>query len=210
MSLALAADVRRTAPALASPPLFRRAPASARPGDSVEEAMERFAGGEEAAFELVYTMAAPFVRRCLVRLTREPASAEDLTQETLLRMYRARGTWRSGARVLPWARSIARRLFIDRLRRRRNEEAAHDLFTQSCDGGPFAGADVHLAARRMAEIVSSTVDRLPPGQREAFRLIGEEGLSLSEACAKLGDTNLAVRLRVHRARRALQTALAEH
>jgi RNA polymerase sigma-70 factor (ECF subfamily) len=171
--------------------------------------MDRFANGNEAAFGDVYAGCAPAIRRWLSRLTRESALAEDLVQETLLRMYQARATWRRGACVMPWARTIARRLFLDGLRRSRSEEAVHRLFTDACAAGSVVRADVELAARRMAEIVSATVAGLPPAQQEAFRLVSEQELSLSDACAALGDTNLAVRLRVHRARRAIRIALAE-
>jgi RNA polymerase sigma-70 factor (ECF subfamily) len=172
--------------------------------------MERFAGGDDAAFTDVYAGCAPEIRRWLSRLTREPALAEDLAQETLLRMYAARKRWRPGARVMPWARAIARRLFLDGLRRGRAEEPVHALFTEISAAGSGGRADVELAARRMAEVVSATVAQLPPGQRATFRLVGEQGLSLSEACAALGDTNLSVRLRMYRARRAIEAALAEH
>lgn len=208
MSPALAAPVCPSHASVASLPA---PPLRARSGDGLaDEAMDRFAGGDDAAFADVYTRCAPEVRRCLSRWTGQPALAEDLAQETLLRMYRARPTWRAGSRVMPWARAIARRLFLDRLRQSRSEEAAHALFTETRASGSFVGADAALSARRMAEVVSATVASLPPGQRDAFHLVAELELSLSDACAELGDTNLAVRLRVHRARRTIQAALAEH
>lgn len=176
----------------------------------VDQAMDRFAAGDDGAFVLVYTACARPVFRALARLTREPMVAEDLTQETMLRMYCARSTWRAGASVLPWARAIARRLFLDRTRHARCEEAAHELLSRSCAAEDTERADAHLAARRMAEVASATIERLPAGQREAFLLVEGEGLSLAEVSARLGDTSLAVRIRVHRARRAIHAALAGH
>ena len=208
MSPALAAPVYRPQLPVASLPLPPRHAGSE--DERIDAAMERFVDGDEAAFADVYAGCLPRIQRWLSRLTRESASAEDLAQETLLRVYRARATWRRGARVMPWARTIARRLFLNGLRRSRSEEPVHELFTETCAAGSFVRADVELATRRMAEVVSATVAKLPPGQQEAFRLVGEQELSLSEACAALGDTNLAVRLRVHRARRTIQAALAEH
>src|SRR5689334_7573955 len=88
---------------------------------AIDEAMDRFAAGELVAFTEVYAAVLPRLAGALRRLTRQRAAAEDLAQETMLRIYHARSTWRPGARVLPWAHAIARRLFIDRVRRHRRE-----------------------------------------------------------------------------------------
>jgi RNA polymerase sigma-70 factor (ECF subfamily) len=172
--------------------------------------MERFASGDEAAFARVYSLSVRCIYRFLLRLTREPALAEDLAQDTLLRVYQARSTWLRGAKVLPWVYMIARRLFLDHLRRRRSEQASCDLVAFSQAASSAARAEEQLAARRMAEVVAETLERLPPAQREAFQLVKAEGVSLAIASAKLGSTNLSVRLRVHRACRTLQAAVEAH
>jgi RNA polymerase sigma-70 factor, ECF subfamily len=176
----------------------------------IEEAMERFASGDEAAFARVYSLAVSPIYRFLLRLTRQPALAEDLTQDTLLRIYEARGSWLRGGKVLPWAYRIARHLFVDQLRRRRSEETAHDILAVSQAASCAAIADEQIAARRAAEVIAEALERLPPGQREAFQMVKTEGISLTRASAKLGSTHLSVRLRVHRACRALQAAVQGH
>jgi RNA polymerase sigma-70 factor, ECF subfamily len=178
-------------------------------GASIEEAMESFAAGDDAAFARVYALAAPRIFRMLNRLTREPALAEDITQDTLVRMYGSRDSYRPGAQVLPWAFTIARRLFVDRVRRRRSEQAFIASFAAG-DAGEAARADEEIAARRMARVVADVLERLPRRQAEAFSLMKEDGLSLAEVCARLGDTSLSVRLRAHRACRAIRLALEEH
>jgi RNA polymerase sigma-70 factor (ECF subfamily) len=146
----------------------------------------------------------------LFRLTREAALAEDLTQDTLLRMYRARKSFRAGEKVLPWAYTIARRLFVDRARHRRNEREMSGLYVDCPPLSAVPRADEEITARRMAFTVDDVLDRLPRRQAEAFRLVKTEGLSLTEASAKLGDSNLSVRLRTHRACQAIRRALEEH
>src|ERR1700729_459557 len=84
-------------------------------------AMERYATGDDAAFGAVYDALAPRLYGYLLRQTRDSARAEDLVQQTLLHMHRARGRFIPGAEVLPWAFAIARRLLIDGLRRGKRE-----------------------------------------------------------------------------------------
>ena len=179
---------------------------------AMNEAMDRFAAGDLAAFTEVHAAVRPRVARALARLTHQRAAAEDLAQETMMRIYRARATWRPGARVLPWAYAIARRLFIDRFRRHRREQAASDALAHLAPRGGGGGArgDAHLAARRKAAALAATVERMPARQREVLQLVCFDGKSLAEASAQLGETNGAIRVRVHRARCALQAALAAH
>lgn len=179
------------------------------PGRSLEEAMESFIAGDESAFIRVYRLTAPRVYGMLARLTREPALAEDLTQETMVRMYRAGSAFHRGAKVLPWAYTIARRLFIDGVRRRRHEEAAGKQSGWSLPAGA-PRPDEELAARRVAAVVGEVLERLPPRQAQAFRLVKEEGLSLADASAQLGDTNASLRIRTHRACQAIREALQDH
>lgn len=173
--------------------------------------MDRFAAGDLTAFAEVYAAALPRVIRTLTRLTGQRAAAEDLAQETMLRIYRARATWRPGARVLPWANAIARRLFIDRVRHHRRERRAHDALAHRAPLWTNEGrADVHLATRRKAVALAASFERLPARHREVLQLICLDGKSLTEVSAELGETQVALRVRVHRARSALTAALAAH
>ncbi len=68
-------------------------------------------------------------------------------------------------------------------------------------------ADAELEARRKVAAVVEVVGRLSARQREVLQLVCVDGKSLAEASAQLGETNVAVRVRVHRARCALAAAL---
>src|SRR5688500_12913937 len=89
--------------------------------DAADAAMERYARGEDEAFSELYDALAPRIRRYLLRASGDPGRADDLLQQTMLQIHRARGRFIAGAEVLPWAFAIARRLLIDSLRRRRHE-----------------------------------------------------------------------------------------
>ena len=173
-----------------------------------DSAMERYAAGDNAAFERVYDALAPRLYGYLLRQTHDRARAEDLLQQTLLQMHRARDRFVPGAEVTPWAFAIARRLLIDTLRRGRREVLTED---GEPDAGSSAdpGADEHVAAAELEARVRRELARLPASQRAAFELVKSEGLSMAEAAAVLGTTTTAVKLRAHRAYAALRMALGD-
>src|SRR3981081_1794597 len=73
------------------------------PCPDADRAMERDAAGDDTAFGLVYDALAPRLYRYLVRQTRDRARAEDLLQQTLLHIHRARDRFIPGKEVSPWA-----------------------------------------------------------------------------------------------------------
>lgn len=176
--------------------------------DAADAAMERYSTGDDAAFAELYDALAPSLLRFLRRSTPGEAAIEDLLQQTLLQIHRARGSFIPGAPVRPWARAIAKRLTIDGARRRRverrlfanvsDDEAAHVSTVAS------AAADDVLHACRLERRVRQRLDALPEAQRTAFRLVKEEGLSLKDAAELLGTSVTAVKLRTHRAYKALR------
>jgi RNA polymerase sigma-70 factor (ECF subfamily) len=173
-----------------------------------DTAMERYAAGDDGAFGLVYDGLAPRLYGYLFRQTRDRARAEDLLQQTLLHIHRARDRFIPGAEVMPWAFAIARRLLVDSLRRGKRE-----LLTDNGepDAGPSAAptADDLVHAGELAAQIETVLARLPQSQRVAFELIKNEGLSVAEAAAVLGTTVAAVKLRAHRAYEALRGALGD-
>ncbi len=80
-------------------------------------AMDRYACGDDAAFDELYDLLAPRLNVFLCRRVRDEALAEDLVQQTFLQMHAARRHFSQGAEVMPWAFAIARRLLIDSVRR---------------------------------------------------------------------------------------------
>jgi len=177
--------------------------------------MERYARGDEAAFGDLYDALAPRLLGFLRKATRDACAAEDLMQLTLLHMHRARGSFISGAPVLPWAFAIARRLMIDHARRRRveqrlfSEAAADDDRMAYEPTAATAAADDVLHARRLEVRLRQRIEALPELQRTAYRLLQQEGLSLKGAAEVLGTSVTAVKLRAHRAYVALRAVLRE-
>jgi RNA polymerase sigma-70 factor (ECF subfamily) len=183
--------------------------------DRANAAMERYARGEDRAFSELYDALAPRLRRYLLRASRDPGWADDLLQQTMLQIHRARGRFIAGAEVLPWAFAIARRLLIDGVRRRKHEHRHLSLETGGHEAGPVEtaadqhGADELLDTRRRVRALEDALERLPESHRAAFDLVKNEGLSIREAAEVLGATPTAVKLRAHRAYAALRAALGD-
>jgi RNA polymerase sigma-70 factor (ECF subfamily) len=83
--------------------------------------MDRYASGEAAAFSELYALLARRLYGYLLQQTRSASQTEDLVQQTMLQIHRARGRFIRGAAVAPWAFAIARRLLIDDVRRSKFE-----------------------------------------------------------------------------------------
>ena len=182
---------------------------------NADAAMERYAAGEEAAFAELYDVLAPRLLGFLRNATRDGHAAEDLMQQTLLQMHRARGSFISGARVTPWAFAIARRLLIDTVRRQRLERRlfsdapADEEQLIAAAGAGTTSADDLLDAHRLERRILQRLDALPETQRSAYRLLHQEGLSLRGAAETLGTSVTAVKMRAHRAYLALRAVLRD-
>jgi RNA polymerase sigma-70 factor, ECF subfamily len=178
---------------------------------ALDAAMDQFARGEDEAFAEVYRLAAVGVRRFLMRMGGDAALADDLTQDTFLRVHAARGGFEIGAKARPWLLAIARNTFLDSMRRAkvRRDAAIATKAEQRAESHlapPEAQGDEALAGREMLGIVSATLDKLSPLIREAFVLVRFEGLSMSEAAEVLGTTEAAVKVRAFRANEAMREA----
>jgi RNA polymerase sigma-70 factor (ECF subfamily) len=185
---------------------------------SLDEAMDRYAQGEAAAFPILYAGLELKLRTFLLRLAGVTPVAEDLLQETFMRIHRARGSFEPGARVVPWAYAIARNAWLDHTRSAQSR-AHRELGARAASGdgttplepatGPEADSEQAAIARETAAIVEAALRGLPPAQREAFVLLRYEGMSVQEAAEILGSTPTAVKLRAFRAYEALRAALGQ-
>jgi RNA polymerase sigma-70 factor (ECF subfamily) len=192
-------------------PMPAFAPTERADTTGIDAAMDRYASGDDAAFDALYNGLSPRLFAFLVRMTRDAARAEDLVQQTFLQMHRARGRFVRGAEVLPWAFAIARRLFIDGTRRGRREVLSNDSDADRANepASPDASGEEILRARELAAAISKVVATLPEAQRVAFELIKWEGLSVAQVAQVTGASVTATKLRAHRAYEALREALGE-
>lgn len=198
-------------PAGTAPIVVHAVSAPLDPAAAVDAAMGRYAEGDDAAFPILHAGLAPRLRLFLLRLSKSPPVADDLLQETFLRMHRARASFASGARALPWAYAIARSVYIDHVRARAvRKESLSDRDDQpgvDVASGVESDGEQLSIARQTAARVEAVLARLPVNQREAFVLVRYEGLSIADAARILGATEGAVKLRAFHAYEALRKAL---
>jgi RNA polymerase sigma-70 factor (ECF subfamily) len=203
--------VRRAAPpSTTGPDAFDDKPEGS--SGTLDELLDRYAHGADALFDELYRRGAPAVRGFLTRLCADGDLADDLTQETFLRIHRARQSFVSGSPAMPWMFAIARNAFRDQLRRetvRRDHGAELSRGREARGLAPSETRGDHvLLARELADLVGATLAAIPLEHREAFILIRFEGLTVSEAAEVLGASESAVKTRAFRAYRALRAALA--
>lgn len=180
---------------------------------AADVAMERYATGDDAAFEQVYEALEPRLLALLRRKSRDDSLAEELVHDTFMRMIQARAQFIRGSRVAPWAFAIARNLLCDVMRQRHAaaQHAVRDETTDVLDRQPTRDPDAAalLSASEMAGRLERALSGLPSMQRMTYQLVRRDGMTLAQAARALGTTVIAVKLRLHRATAALRRALAD-
>lgn len=174
-------------------------------GPTDEELMERFAQGEDGAFEPLFERHAAHVLAFLRRMVRDERQAEDLLQTTLLSVVRARGRYEPGTRFQPWLMTIAANAARDALRHAKHVEG----LTPTGELGERQGATPTLGDPGLRRRLETAFATLPPDQREAVVLSKVEGWSFDEISRSLGITATAARIRAHRGYEKLRRLLAD-
>ena len=171
--------------------------------------VQRSLQGDQRAFADLVRRHERLVFRIASGFLRDRGDVEDVSQEAFLRAFEALPGFRVDAPFAPWIAQITTRLCYDRLRgkQRRQEVAWEDLtWSEQSAARTFAAgksADDATASRDLAERALAT---LSPKDRQALVLVDALGNTAAEAGSAMGCTALAVRLRVHRARRAMRQA----
>ncbi len=173
--------------------------------------MLAFAAGDESAFDALFDRWAGRLLHFLERMVRDRAVAEELLQESFLRVHRARDRYEPSARFSTWLYTIASNAARNELRRP-FRRAPHE--SADADEGPrlalvsdAPSSDELAAARQRHDALESALGRLPDRQRAALWLAAVEGLSYAEVAETLNVSTASVKSLVHRARVALAGAL---
>src|SRR4051794_34198666 len=159
-----------------------------------KDLMQRYCDGDAGAFRELYALVAPRLLGYLMKMTRERALADDLLQQTFLKVHRARAAYVRGADPVPWIYSIAHRTFIDEARKHKRAVVrvgeVEDL-PEVAAGLTGESADRRDEVRGDPEVMAAALDALaglPPQQREAVVLTKLDGKSVAEAAAIAGTT----------------------
>ncbi len=214
-----------------TPPLRRRPPltlvsdATSRGGNAArpEDAAEGLPGrrgvdwsilmahaqaGDQQAYRRLLGDIAPYIRSLVVRSQRDPADIEDAVQEVLLTVHAVRHTYDPTRPFGPWLVAIASRRITDRLRRHGRTTARETLFDGEDE--TFAAPEANYDERASDDrALQAAIERLPPGQRDAIRLLKLQEMSLKEAASATGMSVAALKVATHRAMKSLRRMFME-
>jgi RNA polymerase sigma-70 factor (ECF subfamily) len=167
-----------------------------------ETLMTRYQAGDFAAVTMLVECIGPQLHRFFMAQSASRSDADDLLQETWLRIHRVRHTYRPGQPVLPWFYAIARRVGIDHYRRTSRTAARESRLDDVADlaaAFPVGEAD--------ADDLEVLLAPLSESQREVLRMMKVAGMSLEEVARATASSVGSVKQKVHRAYRTLRNTM---
>ena len=185
-----------------------------------ETLMLRYQQGDRAAFSILVRRHQQPLYNFALRQVRVPQVAEDVVQETFVRVVQNAADFKHEARFTTWVYTITRNLCIDQLRKRalrkhpsldesRGEEGdGPTLGEQTAD--PRASVEREATGTELKERIARAVDKLPDEQREVFLMREIANLPFKEIAEITGVPENTVKSRMRYALERLQEALAEY
>jgi RNA polymerase sigma-70 factor (ECF subfamily) len=161
--------------------------------------MARAQQGDRAAYAALLDDVSAIVTSFLRRRLSDPHEIEDVRQETLIALHRARHSYEPSRPLEPWLSAIARHILADHTRQR--VRACREVLVAVPPETAVEG-DGNAELRFAQEL-----GRLPRQQREAFSLLQLEGLSVETAAARASTSTGALKVRAHRAYKRLRASL---
>lgn len=175
--------------------------------------MLSLAGGEDLALNELISRWRDRVASFLIRMVGDHATAMDLTQETFVRLYSSRKSYKPTAAFSTYLFHIAANLARTQARWRKRHptvpmaDESGELRHEAVDSNPSPDESADLHER--SALLNQAIADLPEDQREALLLFTVEGMSQAEVATVLGCSPKAVEVRVYRARQTLREALAK-
>lgn len=195
---------------MAAPSGVTRLPAAVEPPE-LRTLMASAQAGDAAAYRMLLEACVPMIRRLARQNGTDANHLDDVVQDSLITIHRARHTFDPGRPFLPWLRAIVQRRGID-VRRRAGRQAARELhapLAYEAHPDPATGADQKVHAQGRAARMHAAVKQLPPGQREALEQLGLQERSLSEVSARTGRSVGSLKVNLHRALKSLRRIMGE-
>jgi RNA polymerase sigma-70 factor (ECF subfamily) len=175
------------------------------------EAIVRARSGDAGAFEYLYKAHCRHVYSVCLRMTRNPAEAEDLTQQTFLQVFRKIGTFRGESGFSTWLHRVTVNIVLMHLRRRkRTEVPLEDLGHPGSDEEApreFGAGDTSMFGAIDRLNLRRAIRKLPSGYKRFFLLYDFFGYEHHEIAQRLGCSAGCSKSQLHRARRQLRRLL---
>lgn len=163
--------------------------------------------GDSAAYEKLLLELLQRARRLVGARVSDTASREDIVQNALVSIHRARHSYRADRPFTPWFNAIVRNATIDWVRMRSRQlprELPLEPERVADRAAEPAPAGEHEA---LSPDLQQALSTLPQAQRQAVEMIHLEGLSVEDAAARAGVTKGALKVRAHRGYQALRSLL---
>jgi RNA polymerase sigma-70 factor (ECF subfamily) len=172
----------------------------------LERLMQDYQRGDRASAEELMKRLVPILRRFFLSNLDSRQTSEDLVQETLLRLHRARHSYRPNDAVLPWVYAIARHTKVDQYRKRlrtaKHEEQTEPEVLHNLQGDPQVGHE-------QTTDFETLMTYLPQSQREVITMLKVLGMSVEEVARVTSSSVGSVKQKAHRAYEKLRMVLAK-
>ena len=184
-----------------------------------EELMLRFVEGDHSGFIQLLEKFKPQLVDFAVQMVRDRETAEDIAQETFLRVFRAKDSYRPLAKFSTWLYTIATNRCLDELRRHRREVSLESVLGRAptaedhlLQAGPLrrppaTRPDVQAEQNELASLVREVIGSLSHEHRQMILLRTHEGLGYAQAAARLGCSVGTAKSRMHYAMKNLRDGL---
>lgn len=175
-----------------------------------EKLLREYRKGREAAFEELVRRHGPAIKAYALRMLRNSEQAEEIFEETFLRVATARGQWENRGTVRGYLFTIAHRLCIDVLRRRKVERAAFPGLVEMARYRRFTPSpEASAVMGQRAEQLETAIAALPEEHRQVLLMRVVHGLSAAETGEALGLTSDQVHSQLSYARKRLRQELED-
>lgn len=159
--------------------------------------------GDAPSYEKLLRELTPHLRGFVRRRLLDHAAAEDVVQNVLVSVHRARHTYRAERLFGPWLYAIARNAVVDHTRARARRAGREVSLSEGGVREP-AVEPPELSRDRLPPELQEALDALPDKQREAVELIHLHDFSVAEAAQRAATTPAALKVRAHRGYRAMR------
>lgn len=170
--------------------------------------MLRYRDGDLAAFETLYRRHRDPLYRYLLRLSRNPGTAEDVFQDAWSKIIRARDRYQPTARFTTYLYRVAHNCLIDNLRRNRRHDRGVELAPEQ-HAHPSESPELVTERALARERLANALDDLPEEQRDAFLLREEAGLGIDDIATVTGCNRETAKSRLRYAVAKLRAAIDE-
>ncbi len=175
--------------------------------DEDKDLLDRLATGDETAFRQLVERHIDRAYAIALRIVGSAADAEDVVQDTMLKVWTHRGRWQHGrAKFSTWLYRVVSNRCIDLRRKPRTENV--DVVPEVADSKPDASSVIERA--EMNDLLEAAMQRLPEQQRVAVILSYHENMSNGEIADVMDTTIAAVESLLKRGRQQLRELLRRH